>query len=981
MIRRLLSLALRAVLLVFSGAAAEAQLVITEPGPNAVVASAPDYATEVLNNPWDMDSAADLAGYVRSADFGSGLMNVTVANGLLSFTLGAQGTYFHLLSPSQPSTNPSGKEGGRYPIDTTRYRYLQLRMHLQQQGGEGMMYWFTGESYGNTFASTKFPLHSGWYTYTIDLATAPVAMRNNESRSWTEAHWVTGLRMDLFGNSGEVYVDWVRLTGAAPDTYSPSYSFASASGERFSLFLDNDTDPFNGYTQPLVIAGTGSETATVDVLPLMPGGYHVVGFVSRDFATLQGNPWDMSDAADVVRVVGVNNGRFEGGAYKGNAPITPSGVWLNTFESGVPAAQYNTVAVGLTASGAGQLYVYGSSTASATVPVSRGSSVYYLTLDRSGWTGQVGQLGLIFSGAVGDFSIDFVSLTRNQQAASLIPPDIVVSPGMLRVNAPPLLTILQPDAEGGEDFATAVLGNPWNMDDVRDLGQGSGISEAYIYPNNQVNGRQGDFFCAKNSDGDPYVASFEQLSTRGTRIDAGRYKNATIVASVDAVQDVVNGSMLRMIGWNRERDEKPFNGDDTVIQRNDRDWFTITQDLTALRLEPLLHPPGSYPIPIWSGWINMFRIDVHEFSTPMWYCVDSIHLRADDEANTRFALSYEVADGDSDPADTIVRFFLTTDGAPSGGQLIASARASDSTRVILWDTSAIPDGTYYVYAVVDDGYNSVTRPGPRLVIDHNRPQDERPPVLEVEAPLAGGVVYDTAQLRGYAIDNLQIALVEALVDGTLVDTFRPSLFHKGARAAHPNLADSSNAGFDQELNLTAFSEGAHTLLVRAFDTAGNMVSTERTVQRVGGAAPAEPAIPADDEPRITFPLNGGTNLSPPKIRTVLNVSTKKLRITIRQSSSCSALTLVGSNKKQNEALLSGIAIRQLTPQSGEITLEAAKLKGLAQNKKLGNSVLYLGLVCDGRVAATSKIDPFQIVSPKPVKKWQTYLKVLQKKLR
>ncbi len=176
-------------------------LTIDSPGANnEVIASAPDYATEVLGDPWDMDSRSDLAEFIPSQDYGPGITppaSFDFTGGVFSFERIGDGAFFLMLSPGQSSTNPLGKNGQHYPIDTTRYRYLQFRMYLEQ-GGDGMVYWYTGADYSR-YGATRYPLQVGWHTYTIDLGAAALDGASNDKRPWGELGQATGLRFDFFG--------------------------------------------------------------------------------------------------------------------------------------------------------------------------------------------------------------------------------------------------------------------------------------------------------------------------------------------------------------------------------------------------------------------------------------------------------------------------------------------------------------------------------------------------------------------------------------------------------------------------------------------------------------------------------------------------------------------------------------------------------------------------------------------------------------
>ncbi|MDC0358017.1 Ig-like domain-containing protein [Oligoflexia bacterium] len=814
-------------------AAASAQLTINAPtAENKIVASGSDYATDVLNDPWDMNSRGDLAEFIPSADYGGGLTSYksySFLNGIFSFDINqAAGAYFYLLSPGQPSTNPLGKNGQRLPIDSTKYRYLNIMMKTDTPDNLFVI-WHTGKSHGGNFVRTvAIPTVSKWRVYTIDLETIASSQTLGENRTWSQAEAITALAL-YPGTSGRVQIDWITLTSAAPATYPVDYSFsAQGTHTQFSLWVDSDSDPSNGYYLDLVENSGAAAAVTLDPTVLAPGQYKICGFTTDP----------------------------------------------------------------------------GSSANSA----------------------------------------------------------VTCSPGALVVNQAPLLKVIQPDAKGGADFAATVLGNPWNMDSMDDIESVQNLQTSSIVSNSVVNGKQGDFFCATNANGDPIQTSLAVAAASAQAIDASVYKNVTFEAYVDGEQDIVNGSMLRIIGRNEQRDSFFFNGDDTVIQSQDSEWFSLTQDMTKFALEPIIHPDGSYPVPFWTGNFNFFRVDIHERAISEQYCINSIEVRADDQANSQFALAFDAPDSDSAAASVAVSFYYVGTEKTSGGQAIVTDLTLDrDSRVYLWDTSAVPAGTYWVYATASDGYNTSTRLAHRIVIDHNSAQDSTNPVLHVDIPKAGDPVAETLQVSGYAIDNVQIALVEVLVDNKLLGIVQPSLFNVNARSAYPTYADASAAGYNASFSLPATTSDSRQVKIIAYDTAGNSVTKSIKIG-AGGS-------------------DGGGN-SDVKLKTRLNLKARSLLVTIKNADQCSQITVVGHNKKSELTAdpSVGTTLEVLAPTKSKIQLKAKKLKRLKRSKKKGNGLIFIGLLCDGTLEASRKVAATKVRTSRKIGTWQKYLQVLEKKL-
>lgn len=965
----------------------QAQLTINSTSASdEYVAAASDYATEVLGNPWDMsDGYEDLANYIPSADYGSGLSSFSFSNGAMSFSiLSADNAMFHLLSPGQSSTNPLGKNGQHFPIDSTKYKYLHIRMYTDT-ASEARIHWNTGTSYADNFVRTAvFQTRVGYHVYTIDLDSITRESNSNESRGWSEAGAITGLRFEP-GYSGIVFIDWMRLTAAATSTYSVNHSFTAAGNDTmYSLFLDNDTNPLNGYVDVLASENTATAAVSIDPAPYEAQGYYLVGFASDDFATLVGNPWDMSDDADIHLSSGFTNESVASGVYSGRTDVSGASFSLNLNDAEITASKYRYLSVGVTfgaGAGAGRVRWYdtnGNLLNTANFTGVAGAQVLNIDLQSAGnWTGQIGELRIYPQNAAGiDFSIDFVSLRKNAYVASLTAPTIVSTAHNLFVNDVPQLSILQPDPRGGVDFAATVLGDPWNMDSLNDIKAARHVTDAYIYPNNYVNGKQGDFYCANSSDGsdDPYQVNLMETSSSLNQIDATRFKNVTWEYYVNSTQDVTNGSVARIIFKNEQRKNEFLNGDDTIIQLGEQPtaWSTYTQDMTKIQLEPLLHPSSSLPSPIWDGAMNYFRVDIHEFSVATSFCVNSVEVRADDEANTQFAIAYNVSDADTSDSNLKVSFYYNTSESTSGGTaIVEDLPLNNDSRIYLWDTSGISNGTYWVYGVVDDGYNTVSKIAHRISINHSRTQDSTDPILHISNPTSGDNVYKTLRLTGYAIDETQVALVEVLVDDSLLHVFQPGLFDKTARDTYPTYSDSSRAGFDEFISFTGITLGSHQVKVRVTDTGGNSTFETFTVNRLNGNDPGF-SFPTEDEDLVSVPTSGDTNI---KFKVSLGAKNGRITVKITNADRCSNVAVYAGTSQTDleNDYNTGTLISSVSPVSKRnLTGKVTKLKRYAGGKA------YFSFVCDGSLHSTKSAQVNKIRGSKQISSFDKWLKKLKK---
>ncbi|MCY1081758.1 extracellular catalytic domain type 1 short-chain-length polyhydroxyalkanoate depolymerase [Archangium lansingense] len=113
--------------------------------------------------------------------------------------------------------------------------------------------------------------------------------------------------------------------------------------------------------------------------------------------------------------------------------------------------------------------------------------------------------------------------------------------------------------------------------------------------------------------------------------------------------------------------------------------------------------------------------------------------------------------------------------------------------------------------------------------------DAVPPTVSLSAPANGATLSGTVLVTASATDNVGIAKVEFSIDNTLV----------GTDTASP---------FEYSWNTAAATNGAHTLVARAYDTAGNTsTSSTLSVTVTGGISDTTAPTVA-----ITFPTAGST---------------------------------------------------------------------------------------------------------------------------
>lgn len=443
----------------------------------------------------------------------------------------------------------------------------------------------------------------------------------------------------------------------------------------------------------------------------------------EDYAASElGNPWDMSGPEDIayeftrdrgqITNLGFENGQLKG-TTGGDARVTllvPSNAGVNPVlpEGGyrpINTAKYRYLTVKMTVDKTSFANVYWQATDGSSFngyvetsgqgfkTFNPGTSVITFDLGASSkWTGTV--QGLYFDPATTsgvNFQLDYVLLTTT-------PP---TNPN----NTPLEVAITAPSFISGPDYATTELANPWDMNDASDVERFFNVTNATF--NNGI-------LRAVNTTNDPAIA----LNVPGT-INTSKYKYVTYRMSVDGNIDTVNGSVARFVWWS-DIPQNSTTTRDTVVYEGYR---TVSFDMNTIRTEPNAgaNRPWSQSAP------TVFRLDPHEFPAAHAFNVDYVMLTGDSVANTSYNIRYTVSNNASN-----VQFFYDTDrNADNGTTAIscgaARTQAANSRAYIplvtagaappvvpggstcRWNTASVPNGSYYVYMVVNDGSNTVAR--------------------------------------------------------------------------------------------------------------------------------------------------------------------------------------------------------------------------------------------------------------------------------
>lgn len=340
----------------------------------------------------------------------------------------------------------------------------------------------------------------------------------------------------------------------------------------------------------------------------------------------------------------------------------------------------------------------------------------YLDNDKNEGNGTLGRVAVGVSGTsyslyVGALEpgINYYVGVKNSSGGSL-----QYSSGYYKVNEIPTLTFTSPSEEGGDDFATVELGNAWDMSSISDIDGYANLTGApSVVTINAVN-RAGQSLgtekvlkgTSKSGSIDPiiYLLWFDGGRGAANPIDTSKYRILVLKMGLPGNWDLVGGSVAR-IYWHVKGEfngsvEKMHQSADVVIRHKSGTTVidTVIADMKSLPLEASQSYTG------WTGLVDGFRVDPHEFSSKKTFYINDVRLAAFERANESYTFRWNYTDNDSGGSPTL-SLYRDNNNSGFNGTLIASG-IDPTDESYTWNTASLAEGTYYIYATFSDGTNS-----------------------------------------------------------------------------------------------------------------------------------------------------------------------------------------------------------------------------------------------------------------------------------
>ena len=224
-----------------------------------------DFATQVLGDPWDMNSYSDVSQGINTSGQTIVLQNIQVANGVFSAKSVTTDPNFYTLYTGYKTAMLIGKVGRNYPIQSSVYKCLYIAKNSSALSDDVMeVMWFKDENLNLGTFGVKQLFRTNTKPNTWSLVKTDLSAAGSVLTPWNGSATWEGLRIDPSVKSQvDFAIDWVRLTDCQPVFFTvPGISQGTAA----NIYLTK-----NGHDVLIGAVNTGNET--IDLQGVEAGDY------------------------------------------------------------------------------------------------------------------------------------------------------------------------------------------------------------------------------------------------------------------------------------------------------------------------------------------------------------------------------------------------------------------------------------------------------------------------------------------------------------------------------------------------------------------------------------------------------------------------------------------------------------------------------------------------------------------------------------
>ncbi len=273
----------------------------------------------------------------------------------------------------------------------------------------------------------------------------------------------------------------------------------------------------------------------------------------------------------------------------------------------------------------------------------------------------------------------------------------------ITINAKSVIEFKNPSMTSGEDYATAVLDNPWDMNDSSDI-------PAEYYLSNSI--FDTSIYRATTDRSDSYL--FLHVDNYYKPIDTSKYRYVSFTAEI-------NDSKVSKKHFNGNIQEKVADGWMSRFFWGGEDWIdpdSVTNDIMLYEglktysidlLSDVADDTMENPV-FWNTYpeVTYFRFDPLEVSDTEFY-IHNFKLTANPEpdSNGKFTIKFTLKDKENDTIN--IKFYIDNNKSGFNGEYVGSENYTSGENTYTFDTCHMNKGEYFIYSVATDSMGNISK--------------------------------------------------------------------------------------------------------------------------------------------------------------------------------------------------------------------------------------------------------------------------------